>query len=68
MTLPKHSYSSVEILCGMAHPSCAAQWIGFVGTIETRKPHDFNGKIMEHRWFPVQIFPTKPIKTESPVA
>ena len=45
MTLPKHSYSSVEILFGMAHPSCAAQWISFVGTIETRKPHDFYGKI-----------------------
>jgi hypothetical protein len=63
MTLPKHSYSSVEILFGMAHPSWAAQWIGFVGTIETRKPHDFSGKIDGFR-----LRFSQPIKTESPVA
>ena len=47
----------------MAHPSWAAQWIGFVGTIETRKPHDFSGKIDGFR-----LRFSQPIKTESPVA
>ena len=34
-------------------------WIGVVGKILTGKPHDyFMGKSL---WFPVKIFPTKPI-------
>ena len=42
----------------LVHPF--SQWIGVRENLQ-ENPNDLNGKIMENLWFPVSIFPTKPI-------
>ena len=36
-------------------------WISFRENVHRKALHEFDGKTMENAWFPVKIFPNKPL-------